>query len=47
MDRVSGRGDGNRRDITLRGTVKAHSSLNVERQAEVFYCTPKIHNVDR
>lgn len=34
-------------DITLRGTVKAHSSFNGERQTEVFYCKPTIHNVDR
>lgn len=34
-------------DITLRGTVKGHSTFNGERQTEVFYCQPTIHNVNR
>lgn len=34
-------------DITLQGTVKGHSTFNDERQTEVFYCQPTIHNADR
>jgi len=34
-------------DITLRGTVKGHSTFNGERQTEVFYCRPTIHSVRR
>lgn len=34
-------------EITLRGTVKGHSTFNGEKQTEVYYCRPTIHNAHR